>query len=176
MTDQELVQRGRQEDREAQREIYTRNADRVYRLLLRMTGNVEDASELTQDVFLRVFKKLAQFDERAGLGTWIYQIAINEGRQFLRKRKRQDIRLAEIEPGSDVEQDHAAALRLDVAEALDRLPEEEKTLLVLRYFEQQSYAEMAETLDKPPGTIASGLNRARKLLQEKLALENMPRT
>lgn len=169
MTQDELLDRCRQGDRQAQRELYDLNADRVYRLLLRMTGNPEDASELAQETFLRAYAALDQFDARASLHTWIYQIALNEGRQFLRRSRRREIKLAEVETASEVEADITTDIRLDITAALDLLPEEEKTLLVLRYYEQQSYDQMAIALDKPPGTIASGLNRARRLLLEKLS-------
>lgn len=168
MTECQLVERCRQGDREAQRELYAQHVDRVYRLLLRMTGNRDDASELSQDVFLRVFEHIDRFDGRASLGTWVYQIALNEGRQFLRRKGRDQAGRAEWGQRASTDQvgpDHA---RLHIADALERLPEEERTLLVLRYFEQLSYAEMAKALEKPAGTVASGLNRARQLLKERL--------
>lgn len=176
VTEKELVQRCRQGDRKAQRDVYARNADQVYRLLLRMTGNADDAFDLSQDTFVRVFSSLDRFDARASLGTWIYQIALNEGRQFLRRQRLQRAKLAEMEPSKEPASQRASDIRLDVAEALDRLPEEERTLVVLRYFEQLSYDQIAEATGKPAGTVASGLNRARKLLMERLRPENAPRT
>jgi RNA polymerase sigma-70 factor (ECF subfamily) len=155
--------------------VYAQNADRVYRLLLRMTGNADDAFELSQDVFVGVFSKLDRFDARSSLSTWVYQIALNEGRQFLRRKKLHQAKLTEMNRPSETSDTPAADIRLDIAEALDRLPEEERTLLVLRYFEQLSYDEIAEAIDKPAGTVASGLNRARKLLREQLSPEDARR-
>ncbi len=76
-----------------------------------------------------------------------------------------------MDPPSATSGNHTADIRLDIAEALDQLPEEERTLLVLRYFEQLSYDEIAQAIDKPAGTVASGLNRARKLLREQMFLK-----
>jgi RNA polymerase sigma factor (sigma-70 family) len=140
-----------------------------------MTGNADDAFELSQDAFVQVFSSLDRFDGRASLGTWVYQIALNEGRQFLRRKKLQQTKLTAIEPSAGTPEDSTADNRLDIAEALDQLPEEERTLLVLRYFEQLSYDKIAEATGKPPGTVASGLNRARRLLREKLSAEDVPR-
>lgn len=176
MHESELVHRCRAGEREAQRELYALNADRIYRLLLRMTGNADDALELAQDVFVRALDRLDRFDGRSRIGTWIYQIAVNEGRQFLRRRKHQQILMAEIEAPDDADARTAADNRLDVAAALDQMPEEERTLLVLRHFEELSYEEIAATVQKPAGTIASGLNRARRMLRELLSPENLPRT
>jgi len=175
VSEKELVDRCRQKDREAQRELYAQNADRVYRLLLRMTGNADDAFELSQDAFIRVFSTLDGFDARASLGTWVYQIALNEGRQFLRRKKLQQVKLTEMNPSAATPGDHTADIRLDIAAALQHLPEAERTLLVLRYFERLSYDEIAERVGWPTGTVASGLNRARKLLREQLSPADAPR-
>ncbi len=172
MIESQLITRCRRGDREAQRELYAQNADRVYRLLLRMTGNPDDASELAQDAFLRVFQHIERFDGRASLGTWIYQIALNEGRQFLRKKERDRAKRTELGYLEAVDSFGPEQARLEMADMLDGLPEEERTLLVLRYFEELSYAEMEEMLGKPGGTVASGLNRARRMLRERLESQN----
>lgn len=175
MNEEELVQRCRQGDREAQQELYAQNADRVYRLLLRMAGNADDAFELSQDAFVRVFSHLDRFDARSRLATWVYQIALNEGRQYLRRRKLQRVKLAEIDATDTAAGNDTADIRLDVTEALGQLPEEERTLLILRYYEQLSYEEIAEAMEKPVGTVGSGLNRARRLLQRQMSREDAPR-
>ena len=156
--------------------MYAQNADRVYRLLLRMTGNADDAFELSQDTFVRVFGMLDKFDGRSRLGTWVYQIALNEGRQFLRRKRLGELKLAEIDAPTEAPASQSTDSRLDVAEALGRLPEEERVLLVLRYFEDLSYSEIAELTGRPVGTVGSGLHRARKLLQGWLSPEDVSRT
>ena len=169
VNESELVERCRKGDREAQRELYARTSDRVYRVLFRMTRNADDASELAQETYLRVFRGIGEFKGTASVATWVYQIALNEGREFLRRRKRRE----EVSGGVDelVEspgQSGHDQIRLDIEEALARLPEAQRTLIVLRHLEGLSYGEMAQVLGKPAGTIASGLNRARQMLREQL--------
>jgi RNA polymerase sigma-70 factor (ECF subfamily) len=169
VNEHELVERCRQGDREAQRELYARTSDRVYGLLLRMTGNADDAADLAQDTYLRAFRGIGQFRETASVATWVYQIALNEARQFLRRRKRREEAPGEMDEVAEASgRTGHDPIRLDIEEALARLPEGERTLIVLRHLEGLSYQEMARVLAKPAGTIASGLNRARQMLREQL--------
>jgi len=169
VNEHELVEQCRKGDRKAQRELYAQTSDRVYRLLFRMTRNADDASELAQETYLRVFRSIGEFKGKASVATWIYQIALNEARQFLRRLKRREEVAGDVEQlvESSGQTGHDS-LRLDIEEALARLPEAERALIVLRHLEGLSYDEMAEVLEKPAGTIASGLNRARQMLREQL--------
>lgn len=170
MDEKELIQRCRQQDRQAQQELYARTSDRIYGLLLRMTRNQDDAFDLTQETYLRVFRSIHQFEGTASITTWIYRVAVNEAQQFLRRKKRHERALSEQEQAvaSETTDEHQLE-RLDLEDALAKLPEAERTLILLRYFEGLSYGEMAEVLEKPSGTIASGLNRAREMLRQYLA-------
>jgi RNA polymerase sigma-70 factor, ECF subfamily len=174
VTDSELAQRCARGDRQAQRLLYDHCSDRVYRVLCRMMGNQDDALDLAQDTFVRVFQKIHTFDGASGLMTWVYRIAVNEALQFRRRQKRTTTILGrvawnrrEVTPGAP---DKDA--RRDLLEALALLPEAERALLVLRYVEGLAYNQMAEVLGKPPGTIASGLNRARQMLRQVLCPDN----
>ena len=169
MNEQQLVEQCRKGDRQAQRELYARTSDRVYRMLFRMTRNADDASELAQETYLRVFRSIDKFKGTASIATWIYQIALNEARQFLRRQKRREEVPGEVDERIDPS-GHPGhnPIRMDIEEALGKLPEVERALIVLRHFEGLSYDEMAQALRKPPGTIASGLNRARQMLREQL--------
>lgn len=169
MTEDQLVEQCRQGDRDAQRELYALTSDRIYRLLVRMTENPDDGLDLAQETYIRIFEKIHQFDGHSRIATWVYRVAVNEALQFLRRRKREPVPLSgdgEV-PGRAT---HTLAVaidaRLDVEQALSQLPELERTLVILRHFEGLDYAEMARVLEKPEGTIASGLNRARKMLRE----------
>ncbi len=169
VTEAELMEGCRRGEREAQRELYARTADRTYRVLLRMTRNADDAFDLAQETYLRAFERMGQFKGTSSLGTWVYRIAVNEGLQFLRRRKtgigavERRAALAEQANGAS-----AADSRLDLAEAIDRLPDAERTLVILRHFEELDYAEIARVMEIPAGTVASGLNRARRMLREML--------
>ncbi len=172
MTESQLVERCRQGDRDAQRELYAQTCDRIYRLLLKMTHNQEDASDLTQGTYIRVFQNIDQFDGASRVATWVYRVAVNEALQFLRQEKRRGRR--EMEARQDIVVNSATAIsnaKLDVADALARLSGDERALIVLRYFEGLSYAEMADVLGKPSGTIGSELNRTRRKLRDILAPE-----
>jgi RNA polymerase sigma-70 factor (ECF subfamily) len=172
MTENHLVERCRQGDREAQRELYAQTCDRIYRLLLKMTHNPENASDLTQSTYIRVLQNIHQFDGASRLATWLYRVAVNEALQFLRGEKMR--RLRELDRGQDAitgSETAAFDARMDVAEALTRLSGDERALIVLRYFEGLSYADMAEILGKPSGTIGSELNRVRQKLRDVLAPE-----
>lgn len=170
-----MVQRCREGDREAQRELYALTADRVYRLLLRLTGRPEDAFDLAQDTYLKVFGSIGQFQGQSGVATWIYRIAVNEARQLQRRRRLAGDKLREIHDLREAEAAGPGTASDEVSQvrdALTRLPVVERALLVLRHFDGLSYAEMAEILDKPPGTIASALNRARRMLRDLLVEES----
>jgi RNA polymerase sigma-70 factor (ECF subfamily) len=167
VTDKELTARCRRREREAQRVLYERCGDRIYRLLLRMTHNADDAADLTQETFIRAFEKIGTFGGTSSLTTWVYRIAVNEALQFLRRRRTEERAAMRVSQGlSTTAPSDRGDTRLDVTEALARIPDDDRALLVLRYIEGLSYNEMAEVLNKPAGTIASGLNRARQLLRD----------
>jgi len=164
MTESEIVAGCRRGDAAAQRELYALTCDRIYRLLLRIVRHVEDATDLTQETYLTVFRKIDQYDSQANIYTWMYRIAVNTALQFRRHRQRQEAhhqRQAQQRPpvASDPQ------LQTDIADALSHLPEPERILIVLKYYEQMNYEEMSRVLNKPAGTIASGLNRARQMLR-----------
>lgn len=167
VTEDRIIAGCRGGDRAAQRALYELTSERIHRLLIRMLRHPEDAADVMQSTYIRVFEKIDQFKAESGVATWAYRVALNEALQFLRKRRRQEklgrepaLRRVEAVPGGED--------RVEMQDALERLPEEERTLLVLKYYEGMNYAEMAAVLEKPAGTIASGLNRARALLRQVL--------
>lgn len=153
--------------------LYARTCDRVYRVLLRILRNPDDAFDVAQDAYLRAFGAIDRFDGTSSVDTWLYRIAVNEALQLLRRRKQHGRLLRERPEGRTQSEDDD--VRLDVEEAVAKLPKDERALVVLRYFEGLTYAEMAEVLDRPAGTIASGLNRARAMLREYLDPESQQR-
>ncbi len=177
MTDVELAQGCARGDRQAQRLLYERYSDRIYRVLSRMSPNNDEALDLAQETFVRVFQKIHMFDGASGLMTWIYRIAINEVLQSRRREKRLQKtmeRLAQQRRQDGV--DSPDERRRDLLEALALLPGAERALLVLRYIEGLSYEEMAKVLGKPAGTIGSGLNRARTMLRQVLSCDGMKKS
>lgn len=173
VTDEQIIAGCRKGERAAQRELYVRTSDRIYRLLLKMTGNSDDAFDLSQEAYLRAFDRIRQFDGSSRLETWLYRIAINEGLQFLRrKRKGQEV-LTHAQRTQPAEFPASETLdrRLDLATALDQLPPEERTIVVLKYYQEMNYADIARALNCPEGTVASALNRARGMLRAILRVQ-----
>ena len=168
MDDQQLVERCRRGNRDAQRELYERTCERIYGLLLKLTHNPDDAFDLTQETYLRAFARISQFEGNSSIATWLYRIAVNEGRQAARRgitgqRARES--LGRIpQPGGNGQAD----TRLDVDVAMSELPEDDRLILLLRYHEGLDYETIAQMTELPPGTVASRLNRAREHLRERL--------
>lgn len=172
MTDAELRERCRRGERDAQRLLYEQCSNRVYGLLVRMTGNADDAFDLAQDTFIRAFERIHTFDGGSSLATWVYRIAVNEALQFLRRRRMATRNMPKLAPPDAARPVSLTGdTRLDVADAIARLPDAERILIELRYTEGLSYEEMAAVLERPPGTIASGLNRAREMMRQMLGAE-----
>jgi RNA polymerase sigma-70 factor (ECF subfamily) len=156
-------------EREAQRCLFERCRHRVYRLMVRMVG-IQDAADLTQQVFLQMFRKIDQFTGLSKFDTWLYRLAVNEALQHLRKGSRWKFQTLSRDPASDQTspgERHEYQELLD--HALARLEPELRSIFVLRAVDGLSYREIAKALDLPEGTVGSRLNRARSELQEYLA-------
>lgn len=187
--DLELVERHLHGDRSAFDELYGRTASRVYNLALRLAGNAEDAAELTQEVFVRVFRHLGRFAGRSRLETWVYRITVNHCRSRLSRRRLAFLPLGLFgagggrgEDGADgpmlrepvdpqrgpEERSVAAEAQRQVGAALARLPAAYREAVVLRDLEGFDYAEIAAILRVPIGTVRSRLARGRDQLRAQL--------
>ena len=168
VNEEALVERCRRGDREAQRELYDRTADRIYCLLLRMTGNQDDAFDLAQEAYMRGLAQIDRFDGRSAVATWFYKIAVNQALQFLRRNKVMHRKLQELalDQGNGEDQTDVASVRLDVEAALAAIEPSERAILLLRYLSGLNYRAMADILGCAEGTVASRLSRARDRLRE----------
>lgn len=175
-TDEELVERHRYGDEEAFEEIYRRFADMVYNVALRMSNDPDEAADLTQDIFLRIYRHLGKFRGKSSLKTWIYRVALNQCRSGLGRKRRNEPLSEETErtlsdPGRGPEQ-HALAddAQQRVAEALAQLPSPFVEAVTLCDLEGLSYQEIADVLNVRIGTvrsrIARGRERLRRILEE----------
>ena len=161
----EACQRG---DELAQQRLYEASHQNVFRLMVRMVG-LQDAADLTQQVFLQVFRKIGQFSGRARIDTWIYRVAVNEALQHLRRSKRLRIRMLEREPMDRSSDTYESFDDKELLErALAMLDPELRSAFLLREVEGLSYREIAEALEIPEGTVGSRLNRARRELKQHL--------
>ena len=180
MPEQELdiVRRDKNGDEEAFEILVTTYQKRVYNLALRMAGNPEDALDLSQEVFIRIYKALALFKEQSSFSTWVYSIASNACIDFSRKQKKRkavSLSFSDAENGETVldipdsryqpENEYAKKeLKETIAEGLNRLSPEHREILVMREINGLSYQEIGDALDLEPGTVKSRICRARDQL------------
>ncbi len=155
-TDAAAVARVRGGDSDAFRVLVERHSARLFRLAFRLTGNEQDAEDVVQEAFLRAYRQLHRFEDRASVGTWLHRICANCAIDVIRSRPRAaraellDPPVAEDLPagrGSDPE--HLAAnseVQRRIAGALDGLTANERTAFVLRHFEGDSLEEIGRAL------------------------------
>jgi len=161
------------------KEVYARHARMVYNLCLNYLRNTDDAAEATQDVFIKVHAKLSEFKGDSTLTSWIHRIAINTCLDRLKAAKRKkrsflgitiilaDAQVPEIpvfdHPGVELEQKEAMQ---QLFAAMDRLPETQRTALLLKTTEGLSMEEIAAVLNISPKAVESLLSRARAGLKD----------
>ena len=160
-------------DRAAGRALYESHVARVHRVSYRLCGDEQLAQECTQDAFVRAFERLDRFRGDAALGTWLTRIAVTVTLNAIRRRKRSHERLASLDSVPELAVDGAAPLEVDLRErlvrAVDALPEQYRTMVVLHDVEGYTHAEIATALDVPEGTCKTRLFVARRRLREMLA-------
>jgi RNA polymerase sigma-70 factor, ECF subfamily len=154
----------------------------VVQLAVNLLGDREEALDLSQEVFLRVFRTISRFRGQSTVRTWIYRIAINQARnrhRFWRRRHRADqvsldqhvaahgefVSAGEARPDRMLAQKELAAR---LKSALDHLPFDQRTAIVLREIDGLSYDEIAYSLGVAVGTVKSRLTRARQALRHEL--------
>ena len=144
----------------------------VYNVALRMLRDPEDARDIAQSVFLKAYQNLSNYDPQYKFYSWIYRMAINESLNFLRARGRAeepiDARLASdgAGPSELLDEDQTREVVLD---AIDRLKPEHRAVIVLKYFVERDYEDMAQILGIDAKTVKSRLYTARQLLKDRLA-------
>ena len=160
------------EDPAAFADLVRRHQDSLCNFLYRMTGNREDAEDLSQETFVRIYRALPRFRIGAPFRPWMFKIAVNLAINHFNARK-PAIALVEDVPSTSpfTSPELMAELRetqANLRRALLELPEPYRAVLLLRHLNNLSYQDIAETLDVPIGTAKVRLHRARKMLQEKL--------
>lgn len=157
---------------EAFAEVVSRYQDRIYSYTFRMTGSREDAQDLTQETFIRVYTHLDSFRIEERFSPWIYRIATNLCLNLLKRRKRTvnadwqaDNSISPSSPESALEEREEQRV---LQAAILQLPDQYRVAILLRHVHELSYDEIAQALEMPLGTVKTRLFRARELLQEKL--------
>jgi len=177
-----LVQRCATGDETASEELVADHQRAVVKLATNLLGDREEALDLSQEVFLRVFRTIHRFRGQSSLRTWIYRIAVNQARnrhRFWRRRHRADqvsidqhiAAHGEFLSGGESTPDRMLAqkeLAVRLQTALDHLPFDQRTAIVLREIDGLSYEEIAFSLGVAVGTVKSRLTRARQALRLEL--------
>ena len=168
--DAELIERCLKGDRSAYESLLSEYEKPVYNVAFRMLHNIDDAQDVTQTVFLKVFENLNRYDARYRFFSWIYRIAINESINAANKRSRQ--RPLDGDPafpgGGPEDEFRSAEVSGAIEEVLMTIKAEYRTVLVLKHFSGFSYEEISDVVDVPPKTVKSRLFTARRLLRDGL--------
>ncbi len=165
---------------DAFRILVERHSRAIFRVAYRMTGNEHDADDVVQETFLRAYRQIDQFEERANFGTWVHRIAINCSLDLLRSRVRHEKhRVNESEDGemsrefesTDPQPDRlllSAEVQQHVVSALDRLSGNERTAFMLRHFEGMPVEEIGRTLGIQVNAAKHTIFRAVRKLRQSL--------
>jgi RNA polymerase sigma-70 factor (ECF subfamily) len=189
VTDVAAVSRAREGDSDAFRLLVERHSRVIFRVAYRMTGNEHDADDVVQEAFLRAYKQLDNFEERANFSTWLHRIAVNCSLDLLRARARHDKHRADITvydgdeerereiASSDPQPDRlllSSELQQHVAAAMDKLSGNERTAFILRHFEGMPVEDIGKTLGIQVNAAKHTIFRAVRKLRE--ALEPLVRS
>lgn len=162
-------------DETAYRIIIEKYREPVVRLCRGFVDSYDDAQDLAQEVFIEVFNSISKFKRRSSFSTWIYRVAVNKSLNFLRKNKNlvsleqadETVMPVNNDPSAEknlVTNDHARALH----NAIDSLPEKQRTAFILSKYDDMQYAEIADILKTSISSVESLLFRAKKNLQKSL--------
>ncbi len=175
LDEQTLIAQTLQGNQQAYAHIIDRYKARLFAVLYKMVGHPQDAQDMLQEVFIKVYYKISEYSPAGGnFSSWLYRIAINHCLDKLRSRKREvpNIPISEFDQAHGdtpeklyLEKEQAAAFH----EFMLSLPEDYRIVLLLRHIEQFSYREISEALMIPVSTVQVRLHRARKKFQESWA-------
>ncbi|SDM10850.1 RNA polymerase sigma-70 factor, ECF subfamily [Daejeonella rubra] len=173
-----LVSRAKDGDQKAYAELMQRYKDSIYFMALKMVNNKDDAMDLTVETFGKAFENLEKYKPDFAFSTWLFRIATNNCIDFIRKKRLNVVSLHTLSE-EDGEEKHMqvraeglnpeeTSIKKQESEKLkhivEQLPLRYRTLIILRYYDEQSYEEIAQQLDIPLGTVKAQLFRARDLM------------
>lgn len=186
MTETEIIQKLQQGNEQAFKQLVENYQKLVVNTCFGMVHNTEDAEDIAQEVFIEVFRSIQNFRADSKISTWLYRIAVNRSLNFIRDNKRkkwvhsiEDLvkgisrQVGEIQninnetPVSELENSQRAKI---LHEAIDSLPENQKTAFTLNKYEDLSYKEISEVMNLSVSSVESLIHRAKIKLQEKLYL------
>jgi RNA polymerase sigma factor (sigma-70 family) len=168
-------------DQQAYAALMKRYKKAVYFMILKMIRDTDDAEDLTMEAFAKAFRNLHKFKKDYTFSTWLFRIATNNTIDFIRKKKLKTMSLntsmsddggnsvnIDVEDDDNNPQDeYIRSQRIEMVRIfVDKLPAKYRKLVQLRYFDELSYEEIAQELEKPLGTVKAQLHRSRELLYE----------
>lgn len=164
-----LAGRAQRGDEAAFAELYRSTSGRVYALCLRMSGDAEEAAELTQDVYVRCWEKLASFRGESLFTTWLHRLAVNLVLETQKKRAKiaqREHAVDDLEAYGHHAQEVMIDTKLDLERAIAGLPDGARDVLVLKDVEGYRYSEIAQMKGIAVGTVKAQVHRARRLVRE----------
>lgn len=179
--EENLLKKSKNGDIEAFEELIKGYQKKVFNIALRMIGDYEDASELAQEVFIKIFKSIRNFKEESTFSTWVYKITTNVCLDELRKRKNKRIisldeeikhdsgesQIQIVDPGLSPEALlEKKEIKKAVIEAIEELSPEHRIVIIYREMQGLNYEDIARIVKCPVGTVKSRINRARQELKE----------
>jgi len=167
----ETIAKAQRGDAEAYEALYNLHKRRIFGFCLRHTGNVSDAEDLTQDVFMQVFRKVGTFRGEAEFGSWLYRIAFNFVLMHRRKRGRNPVSLIALEDGNccfAAPHLRPPIERVELGRALNSLPTVKKNIVLLHDVRGFSHSEVAKELGVTVGASRSQLHKAHLALRDLL--------
>lgn len=170
----EIIERVQSGDKEAYHIIVTRYMQRAYYIALGFVHNPQDALDISQEAFIKAFRKIKKFDSNRPFFPWFYQLMKNLCLDYLKGRqRREEVPLDGVRILKTEKEDRE--MKEVLWKGIEALPLEQKEVIILRYFQQYSYQEMADILKKPIGTVMSSLYNAKlrlkKIIRKYLGLE-----
>jgi RNA polymerase sigma-70 factor (ECF subfamily) len=186
LTPDSLIEQCLAGDQIAWEQIVRQNWRKVFNVAYKFVGKHDEAEDLTQDIFLKIFRALGTFDRRANFQTWIISISRNlciDHYRSVRKERQtiaRDVDSSDLQPATTERGPYQVAehqdLRAQLRQALETLPLTLRTAVVLRDLQELSYQEIADRLGLPEGTVKSRINRGRIELAHQLRRlqENQP--
>ena len=181
MSDATLVEQAWRGDEHAFTQIVNRWQKRIYRFAYRYFGNSADADDITQKTFIRVYQKLNSLDDPGKFSSWIYRIANNlcldelkrAGRRRLESLETNQVSAIPVNSRTPATEMHQKELKAMVQNVLHSLPEEQRTVLILKEFEGLKFREIAEVLDEPEGTVKTRLYAGLTALRKNLPMQSI---
>lgn len=185
--EKELIEKAQAGDQQAYHSLFTIYRPRVFRVVNYILRDDADTEDVVQEIFLKLYNALGTFRHESSFFTWIYKIAVNAARASLASKAREAIIVAdsgsdtlEQSYSSEADQPEVAHLRAELASMLDMaitsLPSNLREAFLLREIDGLSYAEIAELMNCPVGTVRSRISRAKSYLALRISAPEAPDT